>query len=103
MVNINEELKAANAAKAAIHVLSTATFRSAALQTLKKAYHIAVLNLSSGGISSGETLNEARGKIGISLSNLCNGHGPTTPERIDKASREIDDWIKELEAARACS
>ena len=97
MVNINEELKVAYAAKAAIYVLSTATPKSAVLQTLNKAYHIAVLNLSGGG-----PLNEARGKVGISLSNLCHGHGPTTPERIDKAKREIDDWIRELllEAAR---
>jgi hypothetical protein len=60
------------------------------LETLKKAYRVAVLNLSSGG-----RLNEARGMVGIALSNLM--HGMPTAEKIDKAKLAIDAWIKELE------
>jgi hypothetical protein len=59
MVHINEELKAAKAAKAAINALSMATPQSAVLATLGEANHAAILNLSSGG-----ALNEARGGPG---------------------------------------
>jgi hypothetical protein len=94
VVNITEELKAAKAAKAAINALSTST-KSTVVATLRKANHVVVLNLSSGG-----ALNEARGNVGIGLSYLIDEHGPPTPERIDKAKRAIDTWIKELEAAK---
>ena len=95
MVSINEELKAAKAAKAAINSLSTTPLsKSVFLATLNRANHAAILNLSSGG-----ALNEARGDIGIVLSNLM--FGPRTPEKIDKAKRVIEAWIRELEASPA--
>jgi hypothetical protein len=94
MVHINEELKAAKAAKAAISVLSKATPKSAVLATLSKAKNAAVLNLSSGGV-----LNEARISVGIALSNLI--HGMPTQEKVDKAKRAIEAWIRELEASPA--
>jgi hypothetical protein len=80
---LNEELKAAKAAKAAIKALLTATPKSEVLATLKKANHAAILNLSSGG-----ALNEARAYVGIALSNLVHDHGPPTPQSIDKAKRD---------------
>ena len=95
MAHINE-LKAAKAAKAAIDVLSTTAPKSAVLATLRTANHVAVLNLSSGG-----ALNEARANVGIALSNLIHDHGPPALERIDKAKRAIEAWIKELEASGA--
>jgi hypothetical protein len=65
MVSINEELKAAKA----INSLSTTPLsKSVFLAALNKANHAAILNLSSGG-----ALNEARGNIGIVLSNLMFG------------------------------
>jgi hypothetical protein len=94
MVSINEEFKAARAAKAAIDALLTTSPKSAALATLKKANHAAILNLSSGGV-----LNEARSKVGIAVSNLL--HGLPTQEKIDKAKFAIDVWIRELEASPA--
>ena len=94
MVHINEALKAAKAAKAAIDVLLTATPKSAALATLNKAKYAAILNLSSGG-----ALNEARANVGIALSNVI--HGMSTQEKIDKAKRTIEAWIRELEAPPA--
>jgi dihydroxyacetone kinase-like predicted kinase len=93
MVHINEELKAAKAAKAAIDVLLTATPKSTVLGALKKAKYAAVLNLSSGG-----ALNEARGNVGIALSNVI--HGMPTEEKIDKAKVAIDVWMRELEATK---
>jgi hypothetical protein len=96
MVHINEELRAAKAAKAAIDALSMATPKSAVLATLGKAKNAAILNLSSGG-----TLNEARAHVGIALSHLIDDHGPPTPQRIEKAKRAIETWIWELEASPA--
>jgi hypothetical protein len=93
MVKINEELKAAKAAKAAIKATSTSP-KSAVLATLNKANHAAILNLSNGG-----ALNEARGNVGIALSSVL--HSQPTPEKIDKAKRAIEAWIKELEASPA--
>jgi hypothetical protein len=87
MVAISEELKAAKAAKAAIKLLLTATPKSVVSATLRKANHAAILNLSSGG-----PLNEARGNVGIALSNLL--HGQPTPEKINKAKAAVEDWIK---------
>ena len=91
MVSINEELKAAKAAKAAIKATSTSP-KSAVLATLNKANHAAILNLSNGG-----ALNEARGNVGIALSSVL--HSQPTPEKIDKAKLAIDAWIMELEVA----
>ena len=92
-MHINE-LKAAKAAKAAIDVLLTATPKSAVLATLRTAKHVAVSNVSSGG-----ALNEARGKVGLALSNLM--HGLPSQDKIDKAKSAIEAWIKELEASAA--
>ena len=89
MVSIDDELRAAKAAKAAINVLLTATPKSAVVATLKKAKHIAVLNLAGGG-----ALNGARGNVGIALSNLF--HGPPTPEKIEKAKGAVEEWINQL-------
>jgi len=92
MVIVYEELKAAKAAKAAIDALLTTTRKSAVLATLSKARRAAVLNLSSGG-----TLNEARGSVGIALSSVM--HSRPEPEKIDKTKAAINTWIKELEAS----
>jgi hypothetical protein len=94
MVSINKELEAAKAAKAAINSLSTTPLsKSVFLAALNKANHAAILNLSSGG-----ALNEARGNVGIALSNLM--YSPRTLEKIDKAKRAIEAWIRELETAK---
>jgi hypothetical protein len=89
MVSIDEELRAAKVAKAAINALATRK-SSEGLTTLKHAYRVAVLNLGDGGL-----LNEARGIVGIALSNLM--HGLPTEEKINKAKSAIDTWIANLE------
>jgi hypothetical protein len=94
MVSVDEELKAAKAAKAAIDTLLPTTRKSEVLATLSKARRAAVLNLSSGG-----TLNEARGNVGIALSSVM--YSRPAPEKIDKAKAAINDWIRELEASAA--
>jgi len=62
MVSINEGLRAAKAAKAAIGVLlTTPAPKSAVLATLRKANHDAII-LGNGG-----ALNAARTDVGIAL------------------------------------
>ena len=91
MVSVEEELKAAKAAKAAIDALLTTTRKAEVLAKLMKARGAAILNLSGGG-----TLNAARGNVGIALSSVL--HSRPTQEKIDKAKAAINDWIKELVA-----
>ena len=94
MVSINEELEAAKAAKAAIDFLLTTSPKAMVLATLNMSKYAAVLNLSRGG-----ALNEARISVGIALSNVI--HGMPIQEKIDKAKRTIETWIRELEASPA--
>ena len=44
-------------------------------------------------------MNEARISVGIALSNVI--HGMPIQEKIDKAKRTIETWIRELEASPA--
>jgi hypothetical protein len=95
MASIDEELRAAKAAKAAIDVLlTTPTPKSAVAATIRTANTAAVVNLGRGG-----ALNDARVNVGIALSTLIDR--PPTPERINNAKAAIEAWIKELEAAQA--
>jgi hypothetical protein len=90
MVHINEELKAA---EAAINSLSTTPLsKSVFLAALNKANHAAILNLSSGG-----ALNEARGNVGMVLSNLM--YGPRTPEKIDAGNQGLDKGIRSIDSS----
>ena len=89
MVHIDEELEAA---KAAIDFLLTTSPKAMVVATLNKAKYAAVLNLSSGG-----ALNGARISVGIALSNVI--HGMPTQEKIDKAKRTIETWIREFIAS----
>jgi hypothetical protein len=92
VTSINEELQAAEAAKAVLKVLLTTTPKSAVAATLRKANHAAILNLSRA-----RALNEARANAGIALSILL--HSQPTPEKIDKAKVAVEDWINQLRAA----
>jgi hypothetical protein len=91
---MGEELKAAQAARAVINVLSAVTPKTAISATLRRANLAAIRNLGKGG-----ALNEARINAGLAISNLIDGS--PTPERVDKAKVAIDAWIRELEAAGA--
>jgi hypothetical protein len=89
MVSVDEELKAAKAAQAAIDALLTTTRKSEVWAMLGEAKRCAVLNLSSGAL-----LNDARGNVGIALSSVM--HSQPTQEKIDKTKAAINDWIREL-------
>ena len=92
MASIDEELKAAQAAKAVVGALLTRPISTISAE-LRKAKTIAVVNLGGGG----GALNEARANVGIALSNLMDR--PPIPEGINNAKAAIDAWIRELEAA----
>ena len=42
-------------------------------------------------------MDEARANVGIALSNVI--HGMPTQEKIDKAKRAIEAWMRELEGS----
>jgi hypothetical protein len=92
MASIDEELKAAQAAKAVVGAILTRPISTISAE-LRKAKTIAVVNLGGGG----GALNEARANVGIALSNLMDR--PPIPEGINNAKAAIDAWIRELEAA----
>jgi hypothetical protein len=92
MVSIDEELKAAQAAKAVVGAILTRPISTISAE-LRKAKTIAVVNLGGGG----GALNEARANVGIAISNLMDR--PPMPEEINNAMAAIDAWIRELEAA----
>jgi hypothetical protein len=91
MANIGEELHAAEAAKAAINDLTRVTNKSVAMATIRTARQAAIMNLSTGG-----SLNDARGRVGIALNNVMDSQA--TPEQIDRARSAIEVWIWELKA-----
>jgi hypothetical protein len=90
MTNINKELEAAKAAKAAIGALSATTRPS--LAPLHHAYRIAALYLSNEG-----SLNEARREVAVALSALL--HSQPTPDKIGKAKSAVAEWINQLRKA----
>ena len=92
MASIDEELKAAQAAKAVVGAILTRPISTISAE-LRKAKTIAVVNLGGGG----GALNEARANVVIALSNLMDR--PPIPEGINNAKAAIDAWIRELEAA----
>jgi len=96
MARIDDELKAAQAAKAIVDALLTRPISTMSAE-LRKAKTIAVVNLGGGG----GALNEARANVGIALSNLMDR--PPMPEGINNAKAAIDAWIKELEAGSKLS
>jgi hypothetical protein len=94
MTSINKELEAA---KAALNALLTITPKSAITATLRQANTVAILNFS-GQRGAADALNEARKNVGVALSTLFDR--PLKQEKIDKAKGAVDEWIKELEAAK---
>ena|ERR1700730_3692565 len=96
MANIDEEVRLASEAKAAIEkrpreistILHKAAFVAQAQQTLE--------------FSSEAALNKARRKVVRALASLIPAleANRETPTRMDKAKVAIDEWIKEIKAER---
>jgi hypothetical protein len=90
MASIEQERKAAEAAKAAIATLSPAPLTEATITILQNANHAA----RTGTFSNQGRLIDARHELVIALSDLITG--PPTQDRIDKAKVAVEDWINRL-------
>ena len=93
MANIDEELRLAGEAKNAIEKMPREI-----LKILRKA----ALVTRTTTFSSKATLNKARRKVGSALESLIPAleANRETPIRMNKATIAIDEWIRELKAAR---
>jgi hypothetical protein len=98
MTSINKELEPAKAARAALNAWLPTTPKSAITAALRPANTAAILNFS-GQRGAADALNEARKNVGVALSSLFDR--PLKQEKIDKAKSAVEEWIKELEEARA--
>ncbi len=96
MANIDEELRLANEASAVIEKKSKEI-----LEILRKAAFMARTQ-QTATFPSGAALNKARRKVGNALATLIPAleANRETPTRINKAKVAIDDWIKEIKAAK---
>jgi hypothetical protein len=97
MVHIDEELKIASEARSMIEKRP-----GEMLEILRKAALVARTQQRTMRFSSEATLNKARRKVGSALESLIPAlevHRET-PTRMDKAKVTIDEWIKEIKAAR---
>ena len=97
MVSIDEELKAAKKAKAAINTLSTSAPNPYIVATLRKA-KLAAASITN--FSSVASLIKVRDKVVNALSDLIRAleEGQLTQKKIDKAKGAIDVWINRLQA-----
>ena len=96
MVGINEELKAIEAARAA---LSTNPNSKATIKVLRDAKYIAALAMATS--ASDKPLNDARHAVVTTLSDLVKAleADPTPqPEKIDKAKDAIRSLVWDLKA-----
>ena len=91
MASIEDELQAAQAAKAAPDKLSPGVLREVTITILRNANQAAMTGVS---FSSQERLVDARHKLVIVLSDLIKG--PPSQERSDRAKAAVQEWINQL-------
>ena len=95
MAMIEEELKLAKQAKAAIG----RKHRTETIEVLRKANRMAAAQMTT--FSSEGRLNDARHKLGLVLPPAIRAlEDRASVDKIEKAKASIDVWIKELEAAK---
>ena len=96
MIGINEELKAAEAAKAA---LSTNSNSKATIKVLREAKYVAALAMTTS--ANDKPLNDARHAVVITLSDLVKAletDPAPQPEKIEKAKDAIRILLWDLKA-----
>ena len=95
MAMIEEELKLAKQAKAAVG----RKHRTETIEVLRKANRMAAAQMTT--FSSEGRLNNARHKLGLVLPPAIRAlEDRASEDRIEKAKGAIHAWIKELEAAK---
>ena len=95
MVSIEEELKAAEAARAALSTLSPAPLSEEMKKIVRGTRATAIRAMSI--FPSEALLNDARYNAGMALSDLATN--TPTAEKIDKAKGAVEEWISQLGAA----
>ena len=100
MVTLVDELNGAEQAHVALYTLTTI---DEAINALSKAREIAKAQQSVPSLSSEEGLNNSRYEVVIASNNLiCSlQSGLSAPDKIEKARRAVEDWVKELRALQA--
>src|SRR5207249_11152506 len=99
MVGINEELEAAEAAKAALSAINPNS--QATIKVLRQAKYVAALAMTT--LPSDKPLNDARHAVVTALSNLVKAlETDPTPqqEKIDKAKGAIRNLVWALKASQ---
>ena len=99
MVGINEELEAAEAAKAALSAINPNS--QATIRILRQAKYVAALAMTT--LPSDKPLNDARHAVVITLSDLVHAlESDPTPqqENIDKAKGAIRNLVWDLKASQ---
>ena len=100
MATLVEELNGAEQAHEALYTLTTI---DDAINALSKAREIAKAQQAATSLSSEEALNNSRYEVVIASNNLiCSlQSGLSAPDKIEKARRAVEDWVKELRALQA--
>src|SRR6266513_1944938 len=99
MVGINEELEAAEAAKAALSAINPNS--QATITILRQAQYVAALAMTT--LPSDKPLNDARHAVVITLSDLARAlESDPTPQQanIDKAKGAIRNLVWDLKASQ---
>jgi len=97
MATIDEELSAAEQAR---EVLSTLPTTDEVISALSKAMDLAKAQQAVSSFPSEEALNNSRYEV-VSASNrliYSLQSGLSAPDKIERARRAVEDWVKELQA-----
>lgn len=100
MATLVEELNGAEQAHEALYTLTTI---DDAISALSKASEIAKAQQSVTSFSSEEALNNSRYEVVLASNNLIRSlqSGLSAPDKIERARRAVEDWVKELRALQA--
>jgi hypothetical protein len=100
MATLVEEL---NKAEQALKALNTLTTIDKAIKALSKAKDIAKAHQAVTSLSSEEALNNSRHEVVITFNDLIRSlqSGLSAPDKIEKARRAVEDWVRELKALQA--
>jgi hypothetical protein len=100
MATLVEELNGAEQAHVALYALTTI---DDAINVLSKAREIAKAQQAATSLASEEALNNSRYEVVRASNNLIYSlqSGLSAPDKIEKARRAVEDWVKELRALQA--
>jgi hypothetical protein len=100
MGTFDDELNGAEQAHEALNELTTI---DEAINALSRARDLARAQQAVTSLSSEEALNNSRHEVVIAFNNLIRSlqSDLSAPDKIEKARRAVEDWVKELKALQA--